>query len=118
MALERRNDRTGQAISDRTFEIQRLSQILFATWCEEEPDNEVTKYPVSFMHTFNQMAAAIIDSIPTTPVRLQRDALVNIHHHLILRGHETSCRKSDTQPCTCILAQLNLLEEVPHEHEG
>ena len=42
-------------------EINRITKILMDTWAKAEPEHGVTKYPVSYIATFVDMARAVVE---------------------------------------------------------
>lgn len=46
---------------NKRAEIDRIAKILMDAWAKAEPNHNVTKYPVSYMATFVDMARAIVE---------------------------------------------------------
>jgi len=42
-------------------EIDRIARILMDVWAKAEPEHGVTKYPVSYIATFVDMAKAVVE---------------------------------------------------------
>lgn len=42
-------------------EIDRVAKLLMDAWAKAEPDHNVTKYPVSYVATFADMARAVVE---------------------------------------------------------
>lgn len=42
-------------------EINRVAKILMDAWARAEPEHNVTKYPVSYIATFADMARAVVE---------------------------------------------------------
>lgn len=40
--------------------IDSVAKVLFEAWAEQEPDHMITKFPLSYMATFADMARAVI----------------------------------------------------------
>jgi hypothetical protein len=43
-------------------EIDRVARLLMEVWANAEPDHPVTKYPVSYVATFVDMARAVVEN--------------------------------------------------------
>jgi len=48
-------------------EIDRVARLLMETWAKAEPDHPVTKYPVSYIATFVDMARVVVEDRQKAP---------------------------------------------------
>lgn len=70
-----------EPVAVAAWNLARMTRLLFDAWCKAEPTHNITKYPESYMASFQDMARAVIYTSPPASkpwVGLTRDERMDI----------------------------------------